>query len=53
MILVEKILGNLKDADWHKRSHDATVDYLALEQWEAPKNRFEQDLVRDRCQAKA
>lgn len=40
MILVEKILGNLKDADWHKRSHEATVDYLALEQWEAPKNRL-------------
>lgn len=40
MILVEKILGNIKDTVWHDRSHHAVVDYLALEQWEAPKSRL-------------
>lgn len=40
MILVEKILGNLKDPQWHERSHSGQVDYLALEQWEAPKSRL-------------
>ncbi|MCX2698132.1 MULTISPECIES: urease accessory protein UreE [Ochrobactrum] len=40
MILVEKTLGNIKDSVWHERSHHAQVDYLALEQWEAPKSRL-------------
>lgn len=40
MILVEKTLGNIKDPTWHDLSHHAQVDYLALEQWEAPKNRL-------------
>ena len=40
MILVEKTLGNIKDSVWHDRSHHAQVDYLALEQWEAPKSRL-------------
>lgn len=40
MILVEKTLGNIKDTVWHERSHHAEVDYLALEQWEAPKSRL-------------
>ncbi|MBL8579891.1 MAG: urease accessory protein UreE [Mesorhizobium sp.] len=40
MILVEKTLGNIKDAAWHERAHKADVEYLVLEQWEAPKNRL-------------
>lgn len=40
MILVEKTLGNIKDAIWHDRSHHARIDKLALEQWEAPKSRL-------------
>ena len=40
MILVEKTLGNIKDLQWHNRAHHATVDHLALEQWEAPKSRL-------------
>ncbi|MHC3941874.1 MULTISPECIES: urease accessory protein UreE [Paenochrobactrum] len=40
MILVEKILGNIKDTVWHERSHHAKVDHLVLEQWEAPKSRL-------------
>lgn len=40
MILVEKTLGNIKDADWHDRSHHAQIDKLVLEQWEAPKSRL-------------
>lgn len=40
MILVEKTLGNIKDGEWHERAHQGEVDYLFLEQWEAPKNRL-------------
>ena len=40
MILVEKTLGNVRDAEWHRRAHAATVDPLVLEQWEAPKSRL-------------
>jgi urease accessory protein len=40
MILVEKTLGNIKDGEWLERSHQGMVDYLFLEQWEAPKNRL-------------
>lgn len=40
MILVEEVLGNLKDEPWHTRAHQGTVDELVLEQWEAPKSRL-------------
>lgn len=40
MILIEKILGNIKDPHWHEKSHAVQVDSLVLEQWEAPKNRL-------------
>ncbi|MFA7437701.1 hypothetical protein [Castellaniella sp.] len=40
MILVEEVLGNLKDAIWHERAHRGPVDELVLEQWEAPKSRL-------------
>lgn len=40
MILVEEVLGNLKDAIWHERAQRGPVDELVLEQWEAPKSRL-------------
>lgn len=40
MILIEKTLGNIGEPEWHDRAHDATVDHLILEQWEAPKSRL-------------
>ena len=40
MLLVESVLGNTHDAGWQARLADASLDYLALDQWEAQKNRF-------------
>jgi len=40
MILVEKTLGNIGEPEWHRRAHEARVDHLILEQWEAPKSRL-------------
>ena len=40
MILVEAILGNAADAAWASRLAGVTVDPLALDHWEAQKNRF-------------
>lgn len=40
MIVIEKILGNIKrDADWRERLQHASLDVLALSQWEAQKSR--------------
>jgi urease accessory protein len=40
LILVETILGNTGDPAWAARLAAATVDPLALDHWEAQKNRF-------------
>jgi urease accessory protein len=40
LILVEKILGNAGDPEWTSRLAAGTVDRLALDHWEAQKNRF-------------
>ncbi len=40
MILIENILGNRHDADWSLRLQALTPDTLALDQWEAQKNRL-------------
>lgn len=40
MILVEEVLGNVKNEPWHSLSHKGKVDELILEQWEAPKSRL-------------
>lgn len=40
MILVEAILGNAADAAWSGRLAGVAVDTLALDHWEAQKNRF-------------
>ncbi|MFN8469537.1 MAG: hypothetical protein U0X20_28540 [Caldilineaceae bacterium] len=40
MILVERVVGNMNDAPWPERLAAAQVDMLALDQWEAQKNRL-------------
>lgn len=40
MIIIDKTLGNLSDPQWSERAGGVQVDYLQLEQWEAPKNRL-------------
>jgi len=40
VILVEAVLGNAADPAWAARLAAATVDELALDHWEAQKNRF-------------
>lgn len=40
MILVEAVLGNAADPAWAARLAAAAVDELALDHWEAQKNRF-------------
>ncbi len=40
MIIVESILGNIHDEPWRTRLTSAHIDALALDQWEAQKNRF-------------
>ncbi len=45
MIIVEAVLGNVGDDDWKARLADAHVDELALDQWEAQKNRFRKRLA--------
>jgi urease accessory protein len=40
VILVEAILGNAADAAWSSRLAGVAVDTLALDHWEAQKNRF-------------
>ncbi len=40
MILVETIVGNAADPAWAARLAAATIDTLALDHWEAQKNRF-------------
>ena len=40
MILVEAVLGNRADPEWAARLGAVAVDELALDHWEAQKNRF-------------
>lgn len=40
MILVERVLGNAGDPGWSARLAEGTVEVLALDHWEAQKNRF-------------
>jgi urease accessory protein len=40
LILVERILGNAGDPAWAAKLAEATTDTLALDHWEAQKNRF-------------
>jgi len=40
MILIEAVLGNVADAAWKSHLVEANLDRLALDHWEAQKNRF-------------
>jgi urease accessory protein len=40
MRLLESIIGNVNQPEWVERLAGATIDVLALDQWEAQKNRF-------------
>lgn len=40
MILIERIIGNVDDADWKERLEASQCDDLVLDQWQAQKNRF-------------
>jgi len=40
LILIEKVLGNASDPEWAARLAAGTVESLALDHWEAQKNRF-------------
>lgn len=40
VIIVESILGNIHNEPWRTRLQSARIDALALDQWEAQKNRF-------------
>lgn len=40
MDVIEQVLGNQHDAEWHEKLHHAHIDLLHLDQWEAQKNRF-------------
>jgi urease accessory protein len=40
LVLIEKVLGNAGDPEWAGRLAAGTVDPLALDHWEAQKNRF-------------
>jgi urease accessory protein len=40
VVIIESILGNCGDPEWTARLTAASLDVLALDQWEAQKNRF-------------
>jgi urease accessory protein len=40
VVIIESVLGNLSDPQWVERLAAARLDVLALDQWEAQKNRF-------------
>ena len=40
MVIIESVLGNFSDPEWARRLAAARLDVLALDQWEAQKNRF-------------
>jgi urease accessory protein len=40
VILIEAVVGNVADETWKARLADAKLDRLALDHWEAQKNRF-------------
>jgi len=40
VVIIESVLGNVSDPEWAERLSAARLDLLALDQWEAQKNRF-------------
>ena len=45
MILIEAVLGNAADPEWAARLATGVVDTLALDHWEAQRNRFRKKTV--------
>jgi urease accessory protein len=46
MIVIETVLGNIRDPEWTHRLSSGSEDSLALDQWEAQKNRFRKKTAR-------
>ena len=40
MLIIETITGNIHEAVWETRLRNVTVDWIALDQWEAQKSRL-------------
>jgi len=40
MVIIETVLGNIRDPEWAARLEEAEIDVLQLDQWEAQKSRF-------------
>ena len=40
MLVIETITGNIYEPAWQARLEEATLDWLALDQWEAQKSRL-------------
>ncbi|SLM48565.1 Urease accessory protein UreE [Nitrospira japonica] len=40
MLVIEAIIGNIHESAWSARLQHATLDWLALDQWEAQKSRL-------------
>lgn len=40
MVLIETVLGNIRDPKWAERLSKADIDVLEIDQWEAQKSRF-------------
>ena len=48
MIIIENVVGNVGDPQWAARLAGFTVEALALDHWEAQKNRFRKKTAADR-----
>lgn len=46
MILIETVLGNIKDPVWARRLSNAVIDLIEIDQWEAQKSRFRKMTVK-------
>ena len=40
MVVIETVLGNIRDPEWAARLSAADIDLLEIDQWEAQKSRF-------------
>jgi urease accessory protein len=45
MIIIQNVVGNENEAGWRQRLEGASVDVLALDQWEAQKSRLRKTTV--------
>jgi urease accessory protein len=47
VIIIEGILGNSRDPEWHQRLSVAKIDLFEVDQWQAQKSRFRKTTVND------